>query len=197
MSFRKEKKYRLTYSDIAEVQKLLFKNGMKRLYPPRSVNSCYFDSEDLLFYHDSEEGVLPRKKVRIRWYNDNNDLNKEVKISSLEGRFKVSKKFDRIKKIDDLFNLTLFDSTYGKLIPILLVTYERFYFTLNNVRITFDKNISYTNIKSKTHQLVNDDECVMEVKVPINCSDDYIDKIISQPTSRFSKYSRGLLHFYK
>ena len=197
MSFRKEKKYRLTYSDIAVVQQLLFKNGMKELYPSRIINSCYFDTENMSLFHDSEEGVLPRKKVRIRWYNNNLNLNKEIKISSLEGRHKVSKKFNKINKIEDLYNLNLFDETYGKLIPTLIVSYKRFYFNLDKLRITFDKNISYLNIKTKIHQKINDDECVMEAKVPLECSDDYIDKMISQSTSRFSKYSRGLLHFYK
>mgnify|MGYP001192522190 CR=1 FL=1 len=197
MSFRKEKKYRLTYSDIAVVQQLLFKNGMKELYPSRIINSCYFDTENMSLFHDSEEGVLPRKKVRIRWYDNNLNLNKEIKISSLEGRHKVSKKFNKINKIEDLYNLNLFDETYGKLIPTLIVSYKRFYFNLDKLRITFDKNISYLNIKTKIHQKINDDECVMEAKVPLECSDDYIDKMISQSTSRFSKYSRGLLYFYK
>ena len=197
MSFRKEKKYRLTYSDIAVVQQLLFKNGMKELYPSRIINSCYFDTENMSLFHDSEEGVLPRKKVRIRWYDNNLDLNKEIKISSLEGRHKVSKKFNKINKIEDLYNLNLFDETYGKLIPTLIVSYKRFYFNLDKLRITFDKNIFYLNIKTKIHQKINDDECVMEAKVPLECSDDYIDKMISQSTSRFSKYSRGLLYFYK
>ena len=197
MSFRKEKKYRLTYSDIAVVQQLLFKNGMKELYPSRIINSCYFDTENMSLFHDSEEGVLPRKKVRIRWYDNNLDLNKEIKISSLKGRHKVSKKFNKINKIEDLYNLNLFDETYGKLIPTLIVSYKRFYFNLDKLRITFDKNIFYLNIKTKIHQKINDDECVMEAKVPLECSDDYIDKMISQSTSRFSKYSRGLLYFYK
>ena len=197
MSFRKEKKYRLTYSDIAAVQQLLFKNGMKELYPSRIINSCYFDTENMSLFHDSEEGVLPRKKVRLRWYDNNLNLNKEIKISSLEGRHKVCKSFSKINKIDDLYNLNLFDETYGKLTPTLIVSYKRFYFNLDKLRITFDKNISYLYIKTKTHQKIIDEECVMEAKVPLECSDDYIDKMISQSTSRFSKYSRGLLYFYK
>jgi hypothetical protein len=35
----------------------------------------------------------------------------------------------------------------------------------------------------------------MEVKVPIECDDDYIETLIPHPTARFSKYSRGLLFF--
>ena len=32
----------------------------------------------------------------------------------------------------------------------------------------------------------------MEIKAPIGCDDDYIQKLINHSTSRFSKYSRGL-----
>ena len=104
---------------------------------------------------------------------------------------------DKIYKIDDILRINIFDSTYGKLSPIIFVKYERLYFNLNKLRITFDKNISYKYIKSGSLEFLKDEECVMEVKVPIECNDNYIDSIISQSTSRFSKYSRGLSHFYK
>ena len=42
MSFRKEKKFKLTYGDMALMQKILKKKGMQELYPSRTVNSCYF-----------------------------------------------------------------------------------------------------------------------------------------------------------
>ena len=47
---------------------------------------------------DSEEGTLPRKKIRIRSYKTadhaEQDSNLEVKISSVEGRYKTSKELD-------------------------------------------------------------------------------------------------------
>ena len=92
MSFRKEKKYRLTFSELSFVKKKLFQSGMSSLYPARIVNSCYFDTHDLKLFSESEEGVLPRKKIRIRWYDKKNNFSKEVKISSIEGRFKYQKK---------------------------------------------------------------------------------------------------------
>ena len=94
MSFRKEKKYRLTYSDQKILKKTLFYKGMKILYPKREINSVYFDTDNFDFYLNSEEGVLPRKKIRVRWYNQNRSkIFKETKISSIEGRFKINKPF--------------------------------------------------------------------------------------------------------
>ena len=45
-------------------------------------------------YHNSVEGVLPRKKIRIRFYPENQDNNfyLEKKISSIEGRYKTKEK---------------------------------------------------------------------------------------------------------
>ena len=83
MSFRKEKKYKLTASDQKILKNNLINKGMKLLYPKREINSIYLDTKSLDFYLNSEEGVLPRKKIRIRWYNtDLKKVSKETKISS-------------------------------------------------------------------------------------------------------------------
>ena len=47
----------------------MIKHGMKRLYKGRLVNSLYYDTELLEMFYHSEEGVTPRKKIRIRWYD--------------------------------------------------------------------------------------------------------------------------------
>ena len=70
MSFRKELKFKLTFSDQKLLKHKLLSKGMKNLYPKRIVKSIYFDTRDLTFFHESNEGVLPKKKLRIRSYND-------------------------------------------------------------------------------------------------------------------------------
>ena len=47
MSFRKEKKYKLTVSDQNILKNRLINKGMKILYPKRTVNSIYFDTNNL------------------------------------------------------------------------------------------------------------------------------------------------------
>ena len=75
MTFRKEQKYRLTISDHKMIKNLLYANGLRKLYIPRKINSCYFDNEALQSFQDSDEGSLPRKKIRFRWYNQNKHWN--------------------------------------------------------------------------------------------------------------------------
>lgn len=194
MSFRKEKKYRLTYFEFDILKHLLLQQGMKKLYEPREINSLYYDTElKDMFYH-SEEGVLPRKKVRIRWYKNPEDCNIETKISSIEGRFKTSRTLSQ--SIHEEFPRIIMDKSYGPLVPSLLVAYSREYYVLNGLRITFDSSITYCNYRLSLQDKFNDPERVMEVKISSNTEDDFIKKIIPYSTKRFSKYSRGLLISY-
>ena len=197
MSFRKEKKYRLSYFETLEIKKILNKKGMLKLHPRRIINSCYFDNEKFELFSDSEEGLLPRKKVRIRWYENNLDFKKEIKISSIEGRFKTSNKIEHLKSVEDLKKIKFFENDYGQLFPVMIVSYLREYYSLKNLRITIDTKIKYIDLRLKTEPALNDNECVVEIKTPLDYKDDYIEKIFYYPTSRFSKYSRGLLHHDK
>ena len=193
MSFRKEKKYKLTHSEQGILKNRLIKQGMKFLYPPRKINSIYFDTPKLDFYTASEEGILPRKKIRIRWYNENtNKVFKETKISSIEGRYKFNSRFLKGIPFKNK-NFQLVDKECGILKPQILISYKREYFTFNNLRLTFDTNILYKDIWSLKKTNILDKECVMEIKVNFDVNDDYIEKLIEYPTSRFSKYSRSIL----
>ena len=65
-------------------------------------------------FADSEEGVLPRKKVRVRWYNnDLSDLQYEEKTSSIEGRFKLSNKIDK-DTFNQMYAKGILNALYGK-----------------------------------------------------------------------------------
>ena len=192
---RFERKFRLNNLIKKTLKYRLFSMGFMENFPERKVNSCYFDNDNLTLFHESEEGVMPRKKIRIRWYDKVMSFTKEIKTSSIEGRFKSLKKNPKLKHLDDVLNSQYFDSSYGILKPSLLVSYERQYFSFKLLRITFDRNISYRYLKYSSEVIRKENETVMEVKTPIDCSDDYIKSIITQPTERFSKYSRGLLCF--
>ena len=193
MSFRKEKKYKLTYSDQKILKKTLFNKGMKILYPKREINSVYFDTDNFDCYLNSEEGVLPRKKIRVRWYNQNRSkIFKETKISSIEGRFKINKPFlDQNILFENDYQII--DNEFGILKPKTMITYNREYFVLDNLRLTFDSDINYKNLSALNNLNFRDNECVLEIKANYNTYDDYIEKIIGFPTTRFSKYSRSIL----
>ena len=91
-------------------------------------------------FFDSEEGIVPRKKIRIRWYHEKKEKNLETKISSIEGRFKIKKKYET-----DFNRQYVYDQLYGKIFPSIFVNYKREYFEFKNLRLTFDSLINYTN----------------------------------------------------
>jgi len=53
MSFRKEKKFKLSHSDMALIQEELNIKGIQELHPPRTINSCYFDNDEMNLFIDS------------------------------------------------------------------------------------------------------------------------------------------------
>ena len=91
MSFRIEEKILVNENDNFLVKKFLKLNSAKKLYNSRVVKSLYFDNNSFDMFQNSEEGIVPRKKIRIRSYPKfNNKFFLEIKISSVEGRFKKS-----------------------------------------------------------------------------------------------------------
>ena len=69
MSYRKEKKFKLTSYDAIKIIADLKQKGMRELFPKRIISSQYFDNSNFDMFLDSEEGLLARKKIRVRWYN--------------------------------------------------------------------------------------------------------------------------------
>ena len=191
MSFRKEKKIKLSISERILMEGSLIKEGMIQLFPPRKVCSCYFDTIDFQTFYDSDEGILPRKKFRIRWYNNDLSFSKEIKISSIEGRFKTIQKFED-KKFSESYEASFIDNQYGFIYPSIIVTYNRTYYKLDSYRITFDSYIKYLDLRSSFRRQSLDPENVMEIKTGIEISDDKIESRFCYTNSRFSKYSRGI-----
>lgn len=196
MTFRKEYKFRVTLSDYHKLQNLLYRQGLKPLFNPRVINSVYFDTADLRLFHDSEEGVRPRKKVRIRWYDDEKRFFQENKISSIEGRYKTTNELGCTSSEEQIAKKVFLDPMYGSVYPTLKISYRRSYFSLKNLRVTFDEEISYQKIEQNNGRIHYDPERVVEIKTPANCPEDFVEKYIPYPPVRFSKYSRGLLLFF-
>jgi|TARA_B110000259_G_scaffold171798_1_gene203627 hypothetical protein len=191
MSYRKEIKLRLNKSKIYNFKDLLSSRGAEILYPKRIVSSLYFDTNNKNCYRDSVEGVIPRKKIRIRSYPDE-DIKIflfEKKISSAEGRFKISKKIS-LTNANKIITLGHFDKMYGHLKPIMHIEYIREYYKYKNYRITIDSKINYRFYKKKFSK--NDQMSIIELKYNIKLDDDAIINSFSNKTTRFSKYSNGL-----
>lgn len=164
---------------------------MVKLFPARRIVSVYFDSAGFKMFEDSEEGVLPRKKIRIRHYAGQESVqNLEVKISSIEGRFKTSRSLDTAES-ERALRRGIFDSRYGHCAPRLVVSYDRHYYSMEGVRITFDTDIVYKKYCSS--RLTKDPLKVVEIKAPKEAPRDFLERIITEPRRRFSKFSRANL----
>ena len=90
MCFRKEEKLKIPLNNIFLLKKMIIDSEGKILYPSRKINSIYFDNQNFSMYNHSIEGIVPRKKIRIRIYNQEfkscKDVKKKIKITAVEGR---------------------------------------------------------------------------------------------------------------
>ena len=211
-NFRKEIKI-----PINKTLDLFFNNwkdqskNFKRTYEDRSVRSIYYDTPNFRSAKDNLSGISVRKKYRIRWYNDENNLNYEIKIKknnlgskilyTSKNSFKNFKKLFSLKNLTHENNISILENVDSfNLEPKLKVSYTRSYYSYNNlIRITYDRNINYEkfdyfNIREKK---IFDQMNVIEIKFdPKNL--DIATELIQNSNfipKRFSKYLRGLYLF--
>ena len=101
--YRQEEKF---FFNIKNLSYILNYFKAYPIHPIRRVNSIYFDTSDLETFNDGEEGVVPRKKFRFRWYGNSNTINQNLgsaEIKTTYEHFKekntLTKKNSRSKKI--------------------------------------------------------------------------------------------------
>ena len=197
MSFRIEEKIFIIPENKFLFFKLLKKeNKAKKIFSDRIVSSTYFDNDKLSMFHHSEEGIVPRKKLRLRSYSKNahetTDTLLEKKITSPEGRFKVSGPTESAKKY---LKYGIFDKDYGMCFPKVRVTYLRSYYSIKNVRLTYDRQICYSKILGsfKSSVIKKDNFFSIEIKSSKLDLNNEILKNFPFTRIRFSKYCRGLI----
>ncbi len=154
--------------------------------PQYTVRSIYFDSPDLVCYHEKHAGLMERQKLRVRGYNHEETGQYVV----LEIKRKTGNRVHKYRSVvarENLENLLLTgdlelylessEHTNRKIsldnarrfffhykrkpyLPTTLVTYEReaYHGKLNpGIRITFDKNIRSRNYP-RTHELYSNQD---------------------------------------
>ena len=191
MSFRFEDKISIGKSEAIYFFKNLKNDGYDILYPKRKICSIYFDNDDLDMFTDSEEGSIPRKKYRIRNYPSSEEINfnLEIKISSIEGRFKTTK-YINSKKKDYYIKFGILDNQYGQIFPVCKVVYLRKYYSKDNIRVTHDTALEYYNYNNSFS--FKDDREVVEIKTPKNIDRNIIDQSFPFSKHRFSKYCEAI-----
>lgn len=160
--YRHELKFKISNS-AAEVLKqklsLILKKDKNAYYSDGSylIKSLYFDDLDSSSYYEKMDGVLYRKKYRIRIYNNNDEfirLEKKMKHNTytakeqiLISKYIYSKilngKLDEIDSPTGLLEEFITNSKTKHLVPSVIVLYHRTAFTypISEVRITFDSHI--------------------------------------------------------
>ena len=121
------------------------------------IKSLYFDDRASNSYYEKLDGVLYRKKYRIRTYNNDDSfirLEKKMKHNNMTAKEQILISKDiyskilngKINEIDNAEGLLLeFINDYKTkgYVPSIIVTYHRvaFVYPISEVRITFDSNI--------------------------------------------------------
>lgn len=160
--YRHELKFKISNS-AAEILKqklsLILGKDKNAYYEDGSylIKSLYFDDRDSNSYYEKMDGVLYRKKYRIRMYNDvdtfirlekkmkhNNFTAKEQMLISKDIYSKIlNGKIDEIENPEGLLLEFITNYKNKGLVPSVIVEYHRTAFTypISDVRITFDSNI--------------------------------------------------------
>ena len=160
--YRHELKFKISNS-AAEVLKqklsLILKKDKNAYYSDGSylIKSLYFDDLDSSSYYEKMDGVLYRKKYRLRIYNNNDEfirLEKKMKHNTYTAKEQmlISKdiyskilngKLDEIDSPTGLLEEFITNSKTKHLVPSVIVLYHRTAFTypISEVRITFDSHI--------------------------------------------------------
>jgi len=191
------------------------KKSFVRSFPPRTVNSLYFDSPNFFSASSNMAGDTNRSKFRIRWYGDQIDfnmledttLNFEIKrkknnISSkkifpflnhkIKKKFKSNNYYLRSRVSSFLKDWNYFEFDYLR--ETIFVKYGRNYFEniINRqIRITIDESISYKSvIEGSNYNLISMDYVMAEIKFPNSCKELTSNLLMNFPfrQTRFSKY---------
>lgn len=172
----------------------LYAADAQMLYPARQVSSTYFDTPRFQMYHDTVEGIVPRRKVRIRCYgihsmNCGSSHTLETKLTTELGRRKQTQ---QIAQSDGIWHVALTDPQYGWLKPSIHVTYDREYFSVKGIRMTIDRSIRYRLPDSVSEAWTEDEEVAVEIKAPIGTNPDWLSNQFPFPRIHFSKYERAV-----
>lgn len=177
------------------------------------IRSLYFDTPTNQAYNEKMDGVLYRRKYRIRLYNNDKDfirLEKKIKDNDMTAKEQAKISMDVLSKIlsnkleiedcdDKLLKEFLIDIKTKGLEPSVIVDYDRYalVYPVSDVRVTFDYNIKSGRYdydlfkKDDGYKILDDDMVILEVKFneilpyPIAC----ILSTIPSTRNAFSKFA--------
>jgi len=161
-TFRHELKYYINYFEYEALKRRLSAILKRDAFSDKSGNyhirSLYFDDEFNNSLFDKQVGILQREKFRIRIYNLQDriiKLEKKSRVGQFIYKESATISRDEYNKIMDgnieilkkssntLLNEFYFHIRAKNLKPTVIVDYirEAYVYNVNNIRITFDKNL--------------------------------------------------------
>ena len=205
---RFERKWILYKRDPLQLVNSLIRSKLffKTHFPPRKVNSIYFDTQNFSSIKENLDGISNKKKVRLRWYGKLDKLiDPIIEIKSKKG-FETKKESLRMKILDNI-NFQNFDNL--KLIkkyvnlkinpkktiyPTLTTNYDREYFISSNdkIRATVDYNLKSVYIRNFSQfDIIKNFKhtCILEIKYPLDL-DWYVKNNLKEMSLRLSKNSK-------
>lgn len=180
------KEYKLVFNNIQFEEFLQFVNPyINQMYPSRHIFSSYYDTESFQLYTNSVNVETEKFKIRLRRYDNKNEIFLERKIT-LKDKYKTSIKYKENTFPDSFFYNGI---NYMRKVDI---NYNRDYFKLYDARVTVDSDIKYThpfykNSFSENLKIV--EFKLLEHKKPIL-------PFIPFQTSKFSKYENAIKKIY-
>lgn len=216
---RYEKKILFNNSYLSLVKSLISHYSLKKIYKERNIYSIYYDSDDFCFFHDSIDGNPKRKKIRLRWYDQNHE---EIKLEIKSKIYELGEKkiIDLISK-KDLISVSIYSpdiSDFKINIPRKIeninkpktaVLYKRSYYTdfFEKFRVTLDYKIHFSKFiyypKISNLKFLKSENCfVLEIKYQKENEREallFMNSISNQTNNTFqnySKYAQSILSSY-
>jgi hypothetical protein len=190
---RRELKYYINYIDYSvlksRIESIFYRDKNNNPEGYYHVRSLYFDNKLNKNYYQKMAGVEKRNKYRIRIYNlSPNPVKLEIKskinnVISKESAFIDSRDAKKITSGDFSCLLEYKNPTANKIYgefnkdyyrPVVIIDYirEAYYIELNNIRITFDRDIKKDEVNlndlfennTNMSDVLNNSKMIMEVK---------------------------------
>ncbi|WP_008825004.1 polyphosphate polymerase domain-containing protein [Haloplasma contractile] len=218
LAYRHEEKYLISLKDYTilknRIKSLLKIDKNTGLVGHYHIRSIYFDDRHHNCVYDNLAGIHTRFKYRIRYYSHDPSfikLEKKAKDNHYNRKtsFRLNKKqLDCLLKNDYLFCNKLDDPLANEFFhqvkargfsPSLVIDYDREAYTLNfnDIRITFDTNISYREVNDSLNTIdfgyvsyLDIKHIILEIKY-FDFLPNYIRKVFKQSTmtrTSLSKY---------
>tara|TARA_B100001175_G_scaffold92082_1_gene77835 strand:- start:653 stop:1285 length:633 start_codon:yes stop_codon:yes gene_type:complete len=185
---RREDKYVSNLSSYNRLKKTIIKEGFRKAHASNYINNIYYDHDDFS-YSENVEGETYRTKYRLRWYDYKDEYILEIKKKNGKSGYKIRNKIKAANRVE-------LEKKINKILPpnfksVIKNRYFREYFVKDDVRITMDSRLRFSNLKSDKYRFFN--KIIIEIKYPKLSEFDFdLVKRLNLTYTKFSKFAKGL-----